>query len=370
MNKHKKARLVLITVLVFSFIVTGCKQSSEKDTAPTIEWDGSKAVALFIPRTLIGDLESVPIAEQLHVYLAKDSGQQAILGNYKINSGFIVFRPLIPFTKGLKYEVRWKNKWIAEVAIPAASAADRPEIVSVYPHVNVVPSNLLKIHIQFSKPMQEGQITDYSGHVTMRKRTSDTSPSIFADLGLELWNSDRTLLTLWLDPGRIKRDLQPNKKLGPPLEEGMTYHLIIRGMRDTDGNTFEFDYIKDFTIGPRDSISPGIERWSFHVPKAGAMDSLKIDFHETLDYVLLKNCIRITDANGNAVTGNIEVINMETGVCFIPAAAWKPGEYILECEARLEDLAGNNLNRLFDRDITKNEIAGPKEIYSRRFTIQ
>jgi hypothetical protein len=37
---------------------------------------------------------------------------------------------------------------------------------------------------------------------------------------------------------------------------------------------------------------------------------------------------------------------------FIPNKPWSPGQYNLQVEARLEDLAGNNLNRLFDRDVT------------------
>ena len=40
----------------------------------------------------------------------------------------------------------------------------------------------------------------------------------FLDLQPELWNAEGTVLTLWLDPGRIKRDLIPNKELGIPLK--------------------------------------------------------------------------------------------------------------------------------------------------------
>ena len=65
--------------------------------------------------------------------------------------------------------------------------------------------------------MQEGQALE---NITVIKNGKDTIPSIFLDLQPELWNKERTILTLWLDPGRIKRDLQPNKKLGLPLELG------------------------------------------------------------------------------------------------------------------------------------------------------
>jgi hypothetical protein len=41
---------------------------------------------------------------------------------------------------------------------------------------------------------------------------------------------------------------------------------------------------------------------------------------------------------------------------------------VLEVESRLEDLSGNNLNRPFDRDITKQK-AGDKPVYNRDFRI-
>ena len=48
---------------------------------------------------------------------------------------------------------------------------------------------------------------------------------IFLTLETELWNADHTELTLWLDPGRIKKDLIPNQKLGIPIKNGNSYEL-------------------------------------------------------------------------------------------------------------------------------------------------
>ncbi len=47
------------------------------------------------------------------------------------------------------------------------------------------------------------------------------------ELGEELWNQDMTRLTLFIDPGRIKRGVKPLEELGPSLEEGKDYELII-----------------------------------------------------------------------------------------------------------------------------------------------
>ena len=43
---------------------------------------------------------------------------------------------------------------------------------------------------------------------------------------------------------------------------------------------------------------------------------------------------------------------------------------MVEIESRLEDLAGNNLNRLFDKDITRKSTGEQNEIYKRSFHIQ
>ena len=77
-----------------------------------------------------------------------------------------------------------------------------------------MPENLLKIYLRFSHPMREGQSDKY---ISLIKNGKDTLPDVFLNLQPELWNEDRTVLTVWLDPGRIKRDLQPNLKLGNPL---------------------------------------------------------------------------------------------------------------------------------------------------------
>ena len=86
--------------------------------------------------------------------------------------------------------------------------------------------------------------------------------------------------------------------------------------------------------------------------------------------MLLKNAIRIVDNAGNVVNGVIEIEAKETILHFTPSAAWSAGDYTLEIESRLEDLAGNNLNRLFDKDLTKKTNKTQKEVYKRVFNIQ
>jgi hypothetical protein len=40
---------------------------------------------------------------------------------------------------------------------------------------------------------------------------------------------------------------------------------------------------------------------------------------------------------------------------FAPEAPWRPGSHELEIDTRLEDLAGNSVAHVFDRDLTRPE---------------
>ena len=66
----------------------------------------------------------------------------------------------------------------------------------------------------------------------------------------------------------------------------------------------------------------------------------------------------------------MELKDEETVLEFRPESPWAKGSYIIESEERLEDLAGNNLNRLFDRDITKETDHSTQKIFTRKFEIQ
>jgi hypothetical protein len=60
----------------------------------------------------------------------------------------------------------------------------------------------------------------------------------------------------------------------------------------------------------------------------------------------------------------------ESILYFVPPVAWKRGTYILETESRLEDMAGNNLNRLFDVDLATSPQEADKAIHKRVFYVK
>jgi hypothetical protein len=57
------------------------------------------------------------------------------------------------------------------------------------------------------------------------------------------------------------------------------------------------------------------------------------------------------------VAGHASIGREERSWRFVPSAPWIAGGYSLLVDPRLEDLAGNSLLRLFDRDLTRPDDA-------------
>jgi hypothetical protein len=366
--KMKYSGIRLFYNLILFFGITAC-QVGEKHGTPVIEWENGKAVGVFIPFHLIEDIPEDLLFDHLTIHLT-GTEQPAIPGELRINDKDYYYAPIIPFTRGLNYEIRLKGDAITTFEIPIPDPAEAPQVVSVYPSSDTLPENLLKFYFQFSKPMREGQSQK---HIVLLKNKSDTLFHTFLDLQPELWDEKGEWLTLWLDPGRIKRDLQPNQQLGAPLEKGVWYRLVIDGpWQDKEGSKLAASWSKDFFVSGRDSQSPVPEKWTLVSPDEGTRDTLRIEFNESLDYVLATEAIVISDKEGNVIPGEISLGRKESVFKFTPRNSWPRGEYRLQAEVRLEDLAGNNLDRLFDRDVSTRETRPVKtrEIYMRTFTIE
>ncbi|OOG77481.1 Ig-like domain-containing protein [Algoriphagus sp. A40] len=346
-SKSFPIRLSLVHSLIFfsAFFLLSCSSASESEIS--IIWENDRAIGLIVP----SDILDSPDLAQLSIHLASGENNPPVLGELREEDNGILFSPLIPFTRGLSYEIRYKDVSIGNVSIPQLTEGETNlSVLEIYPTQDILPENQLKFFIKFSKPMREGEST---AHVTLLNSKLDTLKGAFLDLQPELWNEDQTLLTLWLDPGRIKRDLVPNLEMGAPLEMGESYHLIIsEKWKSKSGESLNESYTKDFTVTARDSISPVPTSWIVGAPKAGTIEAVEIDFSEALDYSLLREVFRIRDLNDQKVPGKWNIGIEEKSIRFTPDTDWKKGKYVLEIESRLEDLAGNNLNRLFETDLS------------------
>ena len=214
------------------------------------------------------------------------------------------------------------------------------------------------MYFEFSEPMVEGSSLQ---HLTLIRNDRDTMRGTFLDLQPELWNSDGTVLTVWLDPGRIKRDLIPNKELGSPLQQGERYTLHVnKSWQSKNGGQLAKNYSKTFVAINRAEESPDPLTWKVSAPSSNDKQPLEIRFQQPLDNFLLRECITILNSNGDVVPGEMVIDDEERTLRFVPHEPWTKGTFALRIESRLEDLAGNNLNRPFESNVGKNASATDK----------
>jgi hypothetical protein len=279
--------------------------------------------------------------------------QPELPGQSRIIDGRVVFAPKYPPTPGLKYRVSYRldpkgGFTHVDLSIPKPKVA--PTVVeAVYPTRDKLPENQLKFYLHFSAPMSRGDAYD---HIRILDAKGKPIDKAFLELGEELWDRDQKRFTLLFDPGRIKQGLRPREDLGPVLEAGKSYTLVVsKGFPDGNGEPLKSEYRKSFTVGAPDEKQPNHTDWKLTAPTA-ATDPLKVTFPEPLDHALLHRMLWVVDAEGKEVEGRVEVLEEETQWRFSPAQGWKAGRFKLVVDKRLEDLAGNSIAKPFEVDET------------------
>ncbi len=360
--KHN-THAVWISFLILSLLCINCRQPDVPASVAIIS-KNDRATGIII-RGL--QIEEPDLSRRVAIQLIHPGERSAVLGQFKLIKDEVIFEPLVPFTSGLQYEVLLDDSLFASIEIPENSAAS-PELLSIYPTQDTLPENLLKVYLHFSQPMVEGRSLPY---LTLIKNDRDTLKGTFLDLQPELWNTEGTLLTLWLDPGRIKRDLIPNRKLGVPLDAGNKYTLFVSdSWKSKNGKNLVKTYSKTFITKQRDGKSPDPILWRILAPSAGTNQFLEIHFFESLDYSILLECIQVVNSQSDFISGTVQLSNEEQTFKFLPDKPWTSGEFSLQIEARLEDLAGNNLNRPFDNDMEAKAFTNEKTIFTKEFNIK
>lgn len=305
---------------------------------------------------------------QVSVFFGDELNEElpAVAGKLCYQDQKIIFRPKYGFSSGSLYTVVVRLAVSAEliyqgeVAVPAEVKPASTFVNNVFPTSTTLPMNQLKLYIEFSAPMRMGRAYE---HIRLY-RLPEGIPEDEAFLAMpeELWDPSRKRLTIFFDPGRIKRGVQPNRQLGLPLVEGRSYKLVIDSLwLDINGATLTKGFEREFSVGSVDRESPRPEAWRLGIPGTNSADALVVSFGESLDYGLLHSALMVLDASGRQVKGNISLSNKESSWHFTPEKVWQAGSYKLVINPWLEDLAGNNLRRKFDIDL-QNPADTPKEI--------
>ena len=306
-------------------------------------------------------------AHDLKVYFGDQKGQN--LANIPSIEGKqikAVFIPSIPFSLGETYTAFCNQQvFVFTVAIPKNYKQAR--VTTIYPTQSILPANQLKFYIQFSQPMA---VQAYP-HIDLLDSAGEPIYRAILKEIPELWSESRQLLCVWLEPGRIKQGLGPNEKLGTILKEGEEYILKVSAdLRDAQGIKIKEEVMKKFTVKADDRAKLNYKDWNVAIPKSNSREAIKISFNETMDYGSVISLLNIENVDGEIIKGTWEAQENESKVYFCPESNWQKGNYKLAINTRIEDLAGNNLIRLFDQDIQKQAIIEEVEVVYIDVTIE
>ena len=335
------------------------KTGADLSCRPTLVWaerDGEVCLRLagFAPNddaglAVLASDDVAPILLQAEV--------QPAAGRFVRSANGIDFVPRFPFLAGVTYSLVVSGCAEFPEGLVLGLRRETPPmdataiVTAVYPDTEIVPFNLLKVYLHFSEPMVEGFAR--RGIRLENAKTGEPIDGAFLDMDPELWDRKRRRLTLLLDPGRIKRGLVPQQEVGYPLEEGSSIRLTIAGpFKSASGAPIARAFSRVYAVGPalRCPVDPG--DWRLDFPAEESPDPLRVEFDRPLDHAMLAHAFQVIDADRQVVAGVGTVQAGDMGWTYFPSRAWKSGEHQLIVDARLEDLAGNSLRRVFDRDLT------------------
>jgi len=293
--------------------------------------------------------------------LLADIGLPAMLGVYRVTADAFRFEPQFPLEAGLTYRATFHpdqapgaqrtggRPITAVLQRPARRTEATTVVAQIYPSTSTVPENLLKFYVHFSASMSGGHIYE---HIHLLNDAGKPVELPFLEIDEELWNPEMTRLTLFIDPGRIKREVKPLEEIGPSLEEGKGYTLVIdRDWKDSAGVPLKVCNKKAFRVVAAECEPPDPARWKILPPKPGTHDALTVAFPEPMDQALAHRMIQVNLAPGGGVKGRVALEDQERRWTLVPAEVWRAGSYRLTVQTTIEDLAGNNIGKPFEVDV-------------------
>jgi hypothetical protein len=294
----------------------------------------------------------------LDVRVRSRSGAPAVAGELPAMAGRLVrdgddtcFVPRFSFVEGTAYVVLVDGEAAAVLDRPRVDRPPTTEVLAVLPTAAVVPRNLLRFAVLFSAPMSEGGAAD---HVALVDEAGDVLAAARLPTEHELWDAERRRLTVLLDPARIKRGLAAHRAVGYPLRSGSRFRFVVdAGFLDAAGAPLVATAERCYSVGDDERRHVDPAGWRLTVPAAGTVAPMVVAFDRPLDHALLVRCLRVRDPDGRPVDGVVTVGVEERSWQVVPRGPWVDGPHQLVVDAELEDLAGNSVSRVFDRDLTR-----------------
>jgi hypothetical protein len=265
----------------------------------------------------------------------------------------LCFVPRFAFLAGTTYTVTVDGTTAAVLVRARSGRPAATEVTVIRPTAAAVPLNLLRLYVWFSAPMSEGGA---ASQLRLARDDDSTIAAAVLPTEHELWDASRCRLTVLLDPARIKRGLAGHQDAGYPLRAGEAFRLVVGGgFRDARGLPLRAPAQRRYEVGgeERRHVDPG--GWVLAAPPAGTCKPLRVTFDRPLDHGLLVRCLWVTGPDGELVDGTTQIAPGEQSWQLVPRRAWVPAAYQLIVDPVLEDLAGNSVSRVFDRDLTRLE---------------
>ncbi len=292
---------------------------------------------------------------------AQDEGLPMMAGHLEVSGDLLRFVPGFPLQAGLRYKAVFSPSDLpepyandaqaltADLSIPNKAKGPATRLAQVYPTADVLPENLLKFYLHFSAPMSRGGIYQY---IHLRTENDEDVELPFLEIDEELWDPTMQRLTLFIDPGRIKREVKPLDDIGPALQAGHAYTLTIDAdWPNAQGKPLAASYEKRFRVAEADRSEIDPKAWKMSSPQAGTREILRVQFGEPLDHALSLRLLSVVDSSDALIDGSIKLANKEKEWTFEPEKPWQTGRYHLHISTLLEDLAGNNIGKAFEVDV-------------------
>lgn len=318
------------------------------------------------------EVSEADIKNLFKVYVGKeipaDPTFPAVAGTYRWQASQLIFIPRFDPPPGMVYTAVFNLELayaLAAFALPQGSESkvqvtfqfpeliDQPpvQLTAVYPSGDEVPANLLRIYLHFSGPMGLGNPHD---HIRLLNHEGEVIESPFVEIPEGLWDANRTRLTLFLHPGRVKRGVGLNLTMGEILTPGQWVQLQIDPRwKDAMGHPAQVTNNQKWMISAPIREKIDTDQWDLEIPESGTQLPLIIRLDRSLDQALATRLIRVLRQD-QELEMRTELNDDEQTLSFSPVVNWKTGDYTIVVSPKLEDQAGNTIHHLFDTQTARS----------------